>query len=897
MHSLLETSIFTAFQRFDYRDGILGLGLLGKSGKASNGTQFVRKRTILDTLGVSARLRGYAISKHTIRMAVVMTRGKLMSNGTAPWQNMDTIGFGVYGDGSLLYPGKKVGIDGPVSSLRLEVLRDGLEDFDYVAMADRLLGPDITKGYVARIARNLTDYERDPMKLEQVRHSSGPQSRRRQHNCTEWNENTMHRFHLSTQTSTSCRPQMILSRFGLFFLCTLIAQLGVTTPVESAEARRIAELPVKPAFTPLPIGTVEPAGWLRDWALAARNGITGHLDENAPTFHEAWKGSATDPKLRGGENLIASQLFSADATGGPLGECSYWLDGALRLGYVLHDDALIKKVTDRLNLVVNGVNHGGNSFIYWKKEPPEGFNNWSHAQLGRGLVAWYEATGERRILDALAEVYRQYRTPMGKLEFADSLTNWCPVSGLCNVDPMLDTYSFSGDPRLLDRVRAAIAAPDVQATVDRWLKNDFAAGHAVCAHELICLPALFYLATGEPRYLQASFNAFRWLDENHMLPYGVASGEEHFSGIGAFRLTETCNVTADIWSMIWLYRIAGQQTWGDRIEHAFFNAAPAPIARDFQTMCYYQSPNRILGESLPAEQPKSPGRGCLRYTRLGYPHTLCCVGAVNRIVPSYIMHMWMATGDGGLAATLYGPCSVSAMVGAKIPVKLTCETAYPFEESIRVKVEPDRAASWPLTVPHSRLVQQAADCDQRVGHGSEAGWTWLRLHRAAMGQGRHGDAHLPHVGAAGAGLRDRVSGIYPKILRLQERRGFSAAAFALRERALRAAADGAGDSRQGSEHAAVGRAVAVCLGQRRRPQGADIKIERKPMPATWDWPLDAPLALHVPARSFDWRPTETQALPGEVVEGDATDTIRLIPYGCTKFRISMFPVTVKVWGN
>ena len=30
----------------------------------------------------------------------------------------------------------------------------------------------------------------------------------------------------------------------------------------------------------------------------------------------------------------------------------------------------------------------------------------------------------------------------------------------------------------------------------------------------------------------------------------------------------------------------------------------------------------------------------------------------------------------------------------------------------------------------------------------------------------------------------------------------------------------------------------------------------------WDWPLDAPLALHVPARSFDWRPTETQALPG-----------------------------------
>ena len=45
------------------------------------------------------------------------------------------------GDGMLLYPGNKVGIDGPVGSLRLEVFRDGLEDFDYLALADQRLGP------------------------------------------------------------------------------------------------------------------------------------------------------------------------------------------------------------------------------------------------------------------------------------------------------------------------------------------------------------------------------------------------------------------------------------------------------------------------------------------------------------------------------------------------------------------------------------------------------------------------------------------------------------------------------------------------------------------------------------------------------------------------------------
>ena len=48
MRSLLETSIFTAFQRFDYRDGTLGPGLQGKSGMASNRSPSVRKRRLLD---------------------------------------------------------------------------------------------------------------------------------------------------------------------------------------------------------------------------------------------------------------------------------------------------------------------------------------------------------------------------------------------------------------------------------------------------------------------------------------------------------------------------------------------------------------------------------------------------------------------------------------------------------------------------------------------------------------------------------------------------------------------------------------------------------------------------------------------------------------------------------
>ena len=176
----------------------------------------------------------------------------------------------------------------------------------------------------------------------------------------------------------------------------------------------------------------------------------------------------------------------------------------------------------------------------------------------------------------------------------------------------------------------------------------------------------------------------------------MTSGEEFLSGVGAFRLTETCDVTAMLWSSTWLYRITGEGSWGDDIERTFFNAAPAPIARDFQTMCYYQSPNRLEGESLPGEQPPAPDTVASTLPAWAIPGVLCCVGAMNRIIPNYILHQWMATGDRGLAATLYGPCSVNALAGPGIPVKLTCETDYPFDDTIRVEVSPKKKAAFPL---------------------------------------------------------------------------------------------------------------------------------------------------------------------------------------------------------
>ncbi|MEI7899820.1 MAG: beta-L-arabinofuranosidase domain-containing protein [bacterium] len=673
-------------------------------------------------------------------------------------------------------------------------------------------------------------------------------------------------------------------------LTTCIATLGCI-PLRAAESQeaqapnhaRVCEPAVKPAFLPLPIGAIEPQAWLRDWAVSAREGITGHLDEWHPVFADGWKG-----------RQINAPNAKPDGTGWPLEQSAYWLDGALRLGLVLHDEALIKKIRARLDPVVDGVNRADadSSFIYWINNfKPQGFDSWAHSQMGRALVALYQGTGEKRVLDALVKVYAAYE---GDLHLPPGSAD---VSGLCNLDAMLETYSFSGDRRILDRALKAITEPAVAQEFKAWETGQVVPGHMVILYEDIRLPAIVYPWTGDEHLLQATLGAGKWLDEQHMLPYGVPSGEEYASGIGAFRKTETCDVTAMLLTSSWLYRICGDGDWGDRMERAFFNAAAAPIARDFQTLSYYQSPNRLRSDSLPAPQPNCPGANGILFHKLGCPQVLCCVGAVNRIIPNYIIHMWMATRDNGLAATLYGPSTVSALVGDGVPVKVSATTDYPFGETIRMTVEPSRNAAFPLylRIPGwCRNARVAVNGSEVPVTRDNKGFvriarTWTKNDRVELKlpmnpqviRGYETDvppANRNYFGYRGQEYFQPVRRPYASVL-------LGPLLFALPVADV--------DPNTPAADAKWQYALATDA----TAHDAGITVERRPMPAHWDWPLNAPVRLQAPVQSFDWQPTDYQSLPAKPVAGNASVTVQLVPYGCTKFRISMFPVTERVWKN
>jgi hypothetical protein len=68
-----------------------------------------------------------------------------------------------------MYPGKKVGVNGPVASLRLDCMRDGIEDFALLKLAERELGRDWVIERVSTITPSVSEHTKDTNVFAPVR--------------------------------------------------------------------------------------------------------------------------------------------------------------------------------------------------------------------------------------------------------------------------------------------------------------------------------------------------------------------------------------------------------------------------------------------------------------------------------------------------------------------------------------------------------------------------------------------------------------------------------------------------------------------------------------------------------------------------------------------------------
>lgn len=430
-------------------------------------------------------------------------------------------------------------------------------------------------------------------------------------------------------------------------------------------------------------------GYVRRFIEAQRDGLGTHYAVSGYPYDTCmWTGRVPQPE----------DLPSWRARWWPYEQGGYLTDGLGRIGIYLDDPRLKKLLADSVEYAVTTRNRDG---LFGNDDT----DPWANSVFARAMMAQYDLTGDRRILDALAANSLAVTNAEGR--------------AMCTAEADLFLYRRTGDAKWIDQLKAHTAKYPWnwrQKSRPRQIWDPIES-HGVTAAEEGKLPCLHYLVTGDRQNLVDAVTFFEQVMHYNELADGVPSSEEGYGGNGdktqspkdhplwehgGLMIHETCDITDHMWTFGYLLMATGDAVWGDRIERIFFNAAPGAVTEDFRAVQYFSSPNQAFA----SRRTGHPGFGEVGLIRQAYRpgcDTECCAGNVHRMAPAYIARMWMLDKSGhNPAAMLYGDSvfAFTAENGAKVTVAEKAE-GYPFTSgSIRFTATADRATAFTL---HYRL--------------------------------------------------------------------------------------------------------------------------------------------------------------------------------------------------
>ncbi len=295
-------------------------------------------------------------------------------------------------------------------------------------------------------------------------------------------------------------------------------------------------------YVKLPLGAVQPEGWLRDQLKVQAGGLTSHLNEVWGVVESsAWIGVA-------GKNVT--------------GDCCVarfvprWLEGLTALAGVLHDDRL-KALADPYM-----------QYILMVKDPAAVTPSviaWCH--LGRFLPEYYDVTGDKRAIKLARTI----------LDYADSVRD---SKDDAVVEPArlgmvlgfgLWYYNRTGDrdiPALMERCAKRCAEdwknyfvhfpedskyfvhfPDVTAqkspdeSPEKWTRQ------GVDVTQAIQYPVLYYLLSKDEADKDSVTQGISNLDKGYGQVGARWSGDEWLAGTDPTQGTELCDVEELLYSL------------------------------------------------------------------------------------------------------------------------------------------------------------------------------------------------------------------------------------------------------------------------------------------------------------------------------------------------------------
>lgn len=484
-------------------------------------------------------------------------------------------------------------------------------------------------------------------------------------------------------------------------LLLVLGGAGAAALCAAAPVFNRAPLAPKP-YAELPLGAVEPRGWLRDELQRMAAGMTGHLDEWYPEVvgpRNAWLGGDGDTWERG----------------------PYWIDGLYPLAKLLRNPALEAKAQAWIDAALRSQRADGYfgpvelTPAQRTQPPPEGAQIaepddwWPRMVMLKIFQQHYQATRDPRVLAALTQYFRYQLATLPGAPLHDpknprSGSWWATERGGDNLMVVLWLYNETGEPWLLDLARLiekqTIPVTEQFATSARIPyrgdQNDRAATrtfHCVNLAQAMKTPLVTSQLDGSGRHLDATRRAWRDIAVFHGQPHGLYGGDEALHGDAPDRGSELCTAVEMMFSLEKMIEISGVAEFGDRLEQIAFNLLPTQTTPDHRSRQYFQQTNQVQVTLGDRDFFNDNGDRLVYGLLQGYP---CCTCNYHQGWPKFAQHLWMASADGGLAAMAYAPGRVTATVAGGATVSVTTETDYPFRDTIRFRIETASPVKFPL---------------------------------------------------------------------------------------------------------------------------------------------------------------------------------------------------------
>lgn len=416
----------------------------------------------------------------------------------------------------------------------------------------------------------------------------------------------------------------------------------------------------------LPLGSVQPRGWLAKQLRIQADGLTAYINSEFPA---------------------------------PGWDHSYYEEGLVALSFLVDDPRLRSQakawVDQRLS------------------RPPDSL--WSHyiRHAMRYMIEYQEATGDQRIIPWMHEFYLRVKDqqPRGdRRQFKDRPPEddgWDWSGGSDHLTPLIWLYNRTGDKALLDMADAQFRQ-EVDGMTEYFLNFPsqirwktpvgFQTTHGVDIAYKIKYPGLFYCLFPEPQYRQAVFEGITRLDTHYGQVGGRYTAHEHLAypperGREPTNGTELCAVVEYAYTTERLFEIWGDTSLADRLELLVYNCVPGTMTPDMWAHQYDQQANQVLVSDVKRDFDNDPTANIYGFA----PHFPCCLDNMHQGWPRFVESMWMATQQNGLVAATYGPCEVRAKVGDQgRQVTITEETEYPFDGKVRLQLTLAEPTSFPL---------------------------------------------------------------------------------------------------------------------------------------------------------------------------------------------------------